>query len=156
MRTRNEYSRELLLEVERNGFRRLIYRTVLLSGREVFVEESDLPDCSRTEMEEGGFPVHFSMRDAWTAITAYTSPEGLMARQVWHEGGTEWVALNPVFIHDDLRPLVQRSLSQVTRDAALNQTVTASIGQWLRALTQQRSYVNTGLFTESNTYRHAS
>lgn len=155
MRTRNECPRELLLEVERNGFRRLIYRTMLPSGREVFVEESDMPDCALPQ-DGDGYPVHFSMREAWAAITAYTSPEGLLSRQAWHQGGTEWVGLSPVFIHADLRPLVQRALSHVTRDAALNHSVTASIGQWLRALTQEQSCISTGLFTTSNSYRHAS
>jgi hypothetical protein len=51
---------------------------------------------------------------------------------------------------------VQRWLSQVTRDAALNRSVSESIGQWLHALSMDESLMTTGLFHEFNTYRHAS
>jgi len=154
MRTRNDFNRELLLEVQHNGFRTLIHRTLTASGRQVFIEESDMPDCSRPDDE--GYPMHFSMSEAWAAVVRYTSPEGLMGRQAWHQGGDEWVGLRPVYIHPDLRPLVQRSLAQMTRNAALDRTVTASIGHWLRALTEKECAVSIGLFNHSNTYRHAS
>jgi len=144
MRTRKEQYRELLLEVERNGFRCLLYRSTTASGREVFMEESDLPDCSRPQSDDLGYPMHFSMKEAWAAITGYTSPEGL------------WASLHPVFVHSDLRPLVQRSLAQVTRDASLSHSVTKGIGQWLRALTIENAPASHGLFNHVNTYRHAS
>ncbi len=154
MRTRNEFNRELLLEVQHNGFRTLIYRTLSPSGREVFVSESDMPDCARPDDE--GYPMYFSMSEAWASVVRYVSPEGLMRRQVWHEGGTEWLDLTPAYIHPDMRPLVQRSLALATRNAALDRTVTASIGHWLRALTEQEAHVSIGLFNHYNTYRHAS
>lgn len=154
MRTRKHHNKELLLEVQHNGFRTLIYRTLAPSGREVFIGESDMPDCAR--LDDEGYPMYFSMAEAWASVVHYVSPEGLMHRQVWHEGGTEWVGLTPISIHPDLRPLVQRSLALVTRNAALDRTVTASIGHWLRALTEQEQHVSFGLFNHQNTYRHAS
>jgi hypothetical protein len=156
MRTRRENHRELMLEVEHNGFRCIVHRTTTAGGREVFIEESDLLDCSRPADDEQGYPVHFSMKEAWAAINGYTSIEGMLARRAWHLGGSEWMGLNPVFIHPDMRPLVQRSLAQVTRDASLNNRVSANIGQWLRALTQESAPVSNGLFNHVNSYRHAS
>ncbi|MCF8259029.1 MAG: hypothetical protein K9J06_15850 [Flavobacteriales bacterium] len=156
MRTRRSPHRELLLEVEHNGFRCIIHRSLTPAGAEIFIEESDLPDCSRPQSDDMGYPVHFGMKDAWSALTAYTSPEGMVARRVWHQGRSEWIGLTPVFIHSDLRPLVQRSLAQVTRDAAIDHTVTNSIGQWLRALSPDSTPVSNGLFNHLNTYRHAS
>jgi len=155
MRTRPNARKQLLLEVQKDGFRSSIHRITSPSGQDIFVEESDLQDCSRPVSDEMGHPVHFSMKDAWMAVTGYTSPEGLMRRQVWHQTSAEWVGLSPVFIHADLRPLVQRSLAQVTRDAALNRSVTESIGLWLRALAPDDAFVNEDLFT-AKSYRHAS
>ncbi len=156
MRTRRENHRELLLEVEHNGHRCSLYRSTTPTGREIFIEESDLMDCSRPMSDDAGYPLHFSMKDAWSAIVAYTTPEGLLARKAWHLGGSEWTALNPRFIHEDLRPLVQRSLAQVTRDAALDRRVTSHIGAWLHALTVPSPALSIGLFDHLNTYRHAS
>ncbi len=156
MRTRRDNHRELLLEVERNGFRCTIHRSTTASGREIFIEESDLLDCSRPSSDDMGYPVHFSMKDAWACILGYTSPEAMLARRAWHQGGSEWTSLTPMFIHPDLRPLVQRSLAQVTRDAALDRKVTNDLGAWLHALTTASPNLSTGLFQTTNTYRHAS
>lgn len=156
MRTRNTHYRELLLEVVHEGHRSLVYRTVSVSGREVFVEETDLPDRSRAVSDDLGHPVYFSMKDAWTTITGFTTSEGLFRRQVWHQPASEWLGLRPAFVHPDLRPLVQRSLAQATHEAALNRSVTESIGLWLRALTNDSAFIQTGLFHPVNTYRHAS
>lgn len=156
MRVRINPRKELLLELQKDGHRSLLYRTMLPSGKEMFIEETDLPDCSRVQSSEDGYPVHFSMKDAWAAITRYTSSEGLVRRQVWHQGDAEWLGLAPTFIHADLRPLVQRSLAKATHDAALNHSVTESIGLWLRSLTADNARFDHGIFNQQNTYRHAS
>ena len=156
MRTTSNAQRQLLLEVQKDGCRSMLYRLVSPSGQEMFIEESDLNDCSRPMSDDLGHPVHFSMKDGWTAITGFTSPEGMLRRQVWHQASAEWVGLVPTFIHADLRPLVQRSLAQVTRDAALNRSVTESIGLWLRALSPDDAFVASDLFSTTKTYRHAS
>lgn len=145
-----------MLEVERNGSRCTLHRTTTASGREILIEESDLLDCSRPTADDMGYPIHFSMREAWAAIVGYTSPEALTTRRAWHQGGSEWTSLTPRFIHPDLRPLVQRSLAQVTRDAALDLKVTNDLGAWLHALTTPPHPLVTGLFNHANTYRHAS
>ncbi len=156
MRTRLNAPKQLLLEVQKDGFRCQIFRVLSPSGQELFVEESDLQDCSRSISDDLGHPLYFSMKDAWMAVVGFTSPEGLLRKQVWHQSSAEWIGLSPQFIHADLRPLVQRWLSQVTRDAALNRSVSESIGQWLHALSMDESLMTTGLFNEFNTYRHAS
>lgn len=155
MKSNENTTKELVLEVQKDGYRRLIFRTDIGNGTMLFLEESDLVDFSRPLTDEGDFNVFFTKRAFWKSFTEFTSNEGLLKRQVWHEENNEWLELRPVFIHDDVKHLVQGSLADVTRN--LNPDNSAQIDgirTWLRKLSEPTTLLDQAI-NPSKTYRYA-
>ena len=154
METNDQTPRELLLEVQRDGCRRLIYRTTSVENSPLFVEESNLMDFSRPFYEGDDFNVFFTEKAFWRSFTEYTSFEGFSNRQIWHETSNEWLSLTPVFIHNDIKHLIQESLSEIIRNLSENQeTEMEGIRKWLRALSTSSSSIT--IKQPYNTLRHA-
>jgi hypothetical protein len=155
MKSNKNTIKELILEVQKDGHRRLVFRTDIGNKTMLFLEESDLVDFSRPLTENGDFNVFFTKRAFWKSFTEFTSNEGLLKRQVWHEENDEWLNLRPIFIHEDIRHLVQSSLADVTRDIDPNDsTKIDGIRNWLRRLSESTSDLNQSI-NPSRTYRHA-
>lgn len=155
MKSNENTTKELVLEVQKDGYRRLIFRTDIGNGTMLFLEESDLVDFSRPLTDDGDFNVFFTKRAFWKSFTEFTSNEGLMKRQVWHEENPEWLELRPVFIHDDIKHLVQGSLADVTRNLnADNSAQIDGIRTWLRKLSEPTTTLDQAI-NPSKTYRHA-
>lgn len=128
-------NRELLLEVEKDGHRKMLYRQFTNSGEEIFLEESDLVDFSRPLNENSDFNVFFSLRDFWNSFIEYTSNEGLLNRQVWHQNSNEWIDLKPIFVHENMRTVIQQSITRLIRnDVNKHQLKMDGIRYWLKAL----------------------
>ncbi|MCF8464976.1 MAG: hypothetical protein K9G41_09050, partial [Flavobacteriales bacterium] len=72
MKTKANHSRELVLEVVKDGYRRLIFRTDIGNGTTLFLEESDLIDFSRPITDNSDFNVFFTMRAFWKSFTEFT------------------------------------------------------------------------------------
>ena len=155
MKSNKNTIKELILEVQKDGYRRLVFRTDIGNKTMLFLEESDLVDFSRPLTENGDFNVFFTKRAFWKSFTEFTSNEGLLKRQVWHEENDEWLNLRPIFIHEDIRNLVQSSLADVTRNIDPNDsTKIDGIRNWLRRLSEWTSDLNQSI-NPSRTYRHA-
>lgn len=155
MKTSNNNQKELLLEVQKDGCRRLIYLTESVEGSPLFVEESHLVDYSRPVYENDDFSVFFTEKAFWKSFTEFTSKEGFANRQVWHQTLNEWLTLEPVFVHNDIKHLVQQSLAEATREISLNDTARIDgIRMWLRALSQSAASLNQSI-NPLETYRHA-
>lgn len=147
--------RELVLEVVKDGFRRLVFREDIGNGNTLFLEESDLTDFSRPITENGDFNVFFTKRAFWKSFTEFTSNEGLLKRQVWHQQSNEWLNLKPLFIHPDIKNLVQESIADTTRNLCTeNAEEIEGLRNWLRKLSEPASQLNS-LVTNTKTYRHA-
>lgn len=128
-------TKELLLEVEKDGHRRLLYRELTASGDEIFLEESDLIDFSRPLTDSSDYSVFFSLRSFWRSFTEFTSNEGLLNRQVWHQNTNEWLNLQPVFVHERMRTLIQESLRKMIQEGQYHQNNEMDgIRYWLKAL----------------------
>lgn len=156
MKTSNNNQKELLLEVQKDGCRRLIYLTESVEGSPLIVEESNLVDYSRPFYGNDDFNVFFTERAFWKSFTEFTSKEGFSNRQVWHQTLNEWLTLEPVFIHTDIKHLVQQSLAEATREISLNDTARIDgIRMWLRALAQSTSSFDKSVANPLETYRHA-
>jgi hypothetical protein len=152
---KNTEERELVLEVVKDGFRRLIFRQNIGNGSTLFLEESDLIDFSRPITENGDFNVFFTKRAFWKSFTEFTSNEGLLKKQVWHEQTNEWLNLKPVFIHADIRPLIQESLADATRNLSGDDTEQIEgLRSWLRKLSEPTTELNT-IVNSAKKYRHA-
>lgn len=152
---KNTEERELVLEVVKDGFRRLIFRQNIGNGSTLFLEESDLIDFSRPITENGDFNVFFTKRAFWKSFTEFTSNEGLLKKQVWHEQTNEWLNLKPVFIHTDIRPLIQESLADATRNLSGDDTEQIEgLRSWLRKLSEPTTELNT-IVNSAKKYRHA-
>lgn len=127
--------KELVLEVQKDGHRKLIYRTIAADGTPLFIEESNLVDFSRPFYEGDDFNVFFTDKAFWKSFLEYTSLDGFTNRQVWHQTSNEWLTLNPVFIHNDLKSLIQNSLAEVLRNLSTEQqSELEGVRAWLRAL----------------------
>ena len=163
MKNTEQSKRQLILEVEKNGFRRLIYRITNPDGSFLFMEETDLEDFSRPIREAGDFNVYFNEQRFWKAFVQFTSCEGLLNRQIWHQTTNEWLELTPIFIHADMKQLVQRSLAEATRELNPdNHRQIEGIRTWLQKLSQptavvKNPYLSVGreIMNAENTYRHA-
>lgn len=163
MKNQQQDKKELVLEVEKDGFRRLVHRITRTDGITLFMEETDLVDFSRPIREGGDFNVYFTERAFWRSFTQFTSSEGLLNRQVWHETTKEWLGLTPLFIHPDMEHLVQQSLAEATRElSANNGQQIEGIRTWLRKLAQPKAvvknpYLSAGreIMNAENIYRHA-
>ena len=163
MKNGQQTKKERILEVEKDGFRRLIHRITKADGSVFFMEETDLIDFSRPISATGDFNVYFTERAFWKAFVRFTSREGLLNRQVWHESAKEWLGLDPLFIHSDLKHLVQNSLAEVTRELSSDgNPQIEGIRKWLRKLAQpqavvKETYMGVGknITNLQNTYRHA-
>ncbi len=148
MKNLQQDRKELILEVQKDGYRRLIHRIAKTDGSTLLMEETDLIDLSRPIREGGDFNVYFSKNDLWEAFTRFTSSEGLLRRQVWHESQREWLSLTPMFIHPDMRPLVQQSLTEATRELdAENPAQLEGIHTWLRKLAQPSAVIRDPYFS---------
>lgn len=155
MKSNENTTKELVLEVQKDGFRRLIFRTDIGNGTTLFLEESDLVDFSRPLTESSDFNVFFTKRAFWKSFTEFTSNEGLLNRQVWHEENNEWLNLRPVFIHKDIKHLVQNSLADVTRNLNSDDTKTIDgIRGWLRKLSEPTTDLDNAI-NPSKKYRYA-
>lgn len=155
MKSNENTTKELVLEVQKDGFRRLIFRTDIGNGTTLFLEESDLVDFSRPLTESSDFNVFFTKRAFWKSFTEFTSNEGLLNRQVWHEENNEWLNLRPVFIHKDIKRLVQKSLADVTRNLNSDDTKTIDgIRGWLRKLSEPTTDLDNAI-NPSKKYRYA-
>ena len=155
MKNNADNTKELVLEVVKDGYRRLIFRTDIGNGTKLYLEESDLADFSRPITENNDFNVFFTMRAFWKSFVDFTSNEGLLKRQVWHETNNEWLSLKPVFVHADVKHLVQESLSEATREIAngdLEQV--EGIRTWLRKLAEPTTELDNAI-NPSKKYRHA-
>ncbi len=149
-----ENKKELVLEVVKDGYRRLIFRQDIGNGSHLFLEESDLVDFSRPLSDNDDFNVFFTEKSFWKSFTEYTSNEGLLKRQVWHQQTNEWLNLKPVFVHKDIKHLIQNSLSDAIKNHSANQdTEMEGIRTWLRALSTSRTTIN--IKQPYNTLRHA-
>lgn len=154
MKANNQDRKELVLEVRKDGFRRLIYRTRTSDGSVLFLEESDLMDFSRPMYEDNDFNVFFTERAFWKSFVDFTSTEGLLNRQVWHQSAKDWLSLTPVFIHDDIKSLVQESLAEATREIETSDTMVINgIRNWLRKLASSTEQIE--MFNTPKKYRHA-
>ena len=148
-------TKELVLEVVKDGYRRLIFRTDMGNGTTLFLEESDLVDFSRPLTDNNDFNVFFTMRSFWKSLVDFTSNKGLLKRQVWHQSNNEWLSLSPVFIHKDIKHLVQESLAEATRELATdNLEQVDGIRTWLRKLAEPTTTLDTAIYT-SKKYRYA-
>ncbi len=156
MQSTKDTTRELILEVAKDGFRRLVYRTWNNDGSVLFLEESDLEDFSRPLCQSNDFNVFFSERAFWKSFTEYTSSEGFLNRTVWHESADEWLQLKPLFIHQDIKLLIQNSLADATREIRINdERKINGIRMWLRALSKSSSSTEKVASNHLETYRHA-
>ena len=155
MKSNENSTKELVLEVQKDGFRRLIFRTEIGNGTTLFLEESDLVDFSRPLTESSDFNVFFTKRAFWKSFMDFTSNEGLLNRQVWHEENNEWLNLKPVFIHKDIKHLVQNSLADVTRNLnADNAKTVEGVRGWLRKLSEPTTELDNAI-NPSKKYRYA-
>lgn len=155
MKSNENTTKELVLEVQKDGFRRLIFRTDVGNGSMLFLEESDLADFSRPLTESSDFNVFFTKRAFWKSFTEFTSNEGLLNRQVWHQENNEWLNLKPVFIHKDIKHLVQNSLADVTRNLDSNDSQSIDgVRSWLRKLSEPTANLNLAINTTKK-YRYA-
>lgn len=144
-------TKELILEVVKDGYRRLVYRQVSENGNVIYLEESDIIDFSRPISDNGDYNVFFSKRELWKSITEFTSNEGLLRRQAWHQKTNEWLELNPFFIHKSISPLVQESLSEVLKNLTTQKPrELEGVRNWLRAVSNS-SVKST---QQSNTLKH--
>lgn len=155
MKNSENNTKELVLEVAKDGYRRLIFRTVLGNGTTLFLEESDLIDFSRPMTENDDFNVFFTMRSFWKSFVEFTSVEGLSKRQVWHEASHEWLNLHPVFVHADVKRLIQESLSDATRCIANGDSSKVDgIRTWLQKLAEPTTELDNAI-NPSKKYRYA-
>ncbi len=155
MKNNADNTKELVLEVVKDGYRRLIFRTDIGNGTKLYLEESDLVDFSRPITENNDFNVFFTMRAFWKSFVDFTSNEGLLKRQVWHETNNEWLSLKPVFVHADVKHLVQESLSEATREIANDDMEQIEgIRTWLRKLAESTTELDNAI-NPSKKYRHA-
>jgi hypothetical protein len=156
MKKQQNIQKELILEVQKDGFRRFIYKTSNADGSSLYLEESSLPDFSRPMSGEADHNVFFTKRAFWKSFIAYTSCEGLLKRQVWHESSKEWLNLNPVFIHNDIKHLVQQSLAKATQQlSAESGNQIDGIRGWLAKLAQSPALLQESISNPQNNYRHA-
>lgn len=133
-------AKELILEVVKDGYRRLVYRQVSENGNVIYLEESDIIDFSRPISDNGDYNVFFSKRELWKSLTEFTSNEGLLKRQVWHQKTNEWLALNPIFVHQSISSLVQESLSLVLKNLTTQKPEELEgVRNWLRAVSTSRA-----------------
>lgn len=148
-------NKELLLEVEKGGYRRLLYRQITELGDTIYLEESDLVDFSRPLNDNSDFSVFFSLRAFWKSFTDYTSNEGLLNRQVWHQNTNEWLELHPVFVHENMRAVIQESLRKLIKEN-LNQQQQEldGIRFWLKALSTA-PVIRKSFSTQLTPLRHA-
>ena len=155
MKSNENNTRELVLEVVKDGYRRLVFRTKMNNGNVLFLEESDLIDYSRPMSESNDFNVFFTMKAFWKSFVDFTSTEGFLKRQVWHETNNEWLSLKPIFVHQDVKKLVQESLAEATREIShgdLEQI--EGIRTWLRKLAEPTTELDNAI-NPSKKYRHA-
>ena len=155
MKNTENNTKELVLEVVKDGYRRLIFRTNIENGSVLFLEDSDLIDFSRPITDNSDFNVFFTMRSFWKSVTEFTSNEGLLKRQVWHETNHEWLNLKPVFVHADIKHLIQESLADATRNIQNgNSASVEGIRTWLRKLAEPTTELDNAI-NPSKKYRYA-
>lgn len=156
MKTSENNQKELLLEVQKDGCRRLIYRIRSVENSPLFVEESNLIDYSRPFYENDDFNVFFTEKAFWKSFTEFTSEQGFANRQVWHQTLNDWLTLEPEFIHSDIKHLIQQSLAEATRDISIeDKRQVDGIRMWLRALSQPMVQFEKAVVNPLQTYRHA-
>jgi hypothetical protein len=152
MKKQQTNPKELVLEVQKDGHRKLIYRTIAADGTPLFIEESNLVDFSRPFYEGDDFNVFFTDKAFWKSFLEYTSSDGFTNRQVWHQTTNEWLTLRPIFIHKDVQHLIQESIADVLRNLSTDQqSELEGVRSWLRAL----SGVETQNTNSFKTLRHA-
>lgn len=154
MKSTTEFKRELILEVAKEGQRRMVYRTISTNGDVLFLEESNLEDHSRPMWEDEDFNVFFTERAFWKSFIEYTSFEGLKNRHVWHQPANEWLSLRPVFIHADIRPLIKQSLAVASRELHAETRQWDGMRVWLQYLSNSNSSIE-AIIQPSKKYRHA-
>ncbi len=154
MKSTELFKRELILEVAKDGQRRMIYRTVSANGDVLFLEESDLEDHSRPMYEDEDFNLFFTERAFWKSFIEYTSMEGLKNRHVWHQPANEWLGLKPVFIHEDIHPLIKRSLAEASREVHAESRQWEGMRIWLQHLSGSSRSIE-AIVEPSKKYRHA-
>ena len=155
MKNNTNNTKELVLEVVKDGYRRLIFRTDIGNGTMLFLEESDLIDFSRPLTDNSDFNVFFTMRSFWKSFADFTSNEGLLKRQVWHETNNEWLSLKPVFVHEDVKHLIQESLAEATRSIQNGDaSKVEGIRTWLRKLAEPTTELENTI-NASKKYRYA-
>ena len=150
-----ENNKELVLEVVKDGYRRLVSRQEVGNGSVLFLEESDLVDFSRPLSDNDDFNVFFTMRAFWKSFIDFTSNEGLLKKQVWHQTTNEWLSLQPIFIHSDIKHLVQTSIAEATRELNPDEKeLIDGIRCWLRKLAEPTTKLDVALNSQK-TLRHA-
>jgi hypothetical protein len=107
-------SPELLLEVSFRNSRSLIFRMRSDDGSVLYFEKSDIADFNKPVAHEEEMPLYYSLESAWKSILGFTSAEGFLNRSVWHEESKDWLKMTPRFIEGSVRPLIMRSLSEVS------------------------------------------
>ncbi len=144
---------ELILELNFQDRRSLLYRLMTDDGTVMYYEESDIKDLNRPVGMENSVPLYYSLESAWKAISGFVSKAGLMARGAWHEESCDWLHLNPTFVHNLIRPLIKRSLSARTRNIeGLKQDEINGLRNWITRTTSETPLKLN--FHPSNPIRH--
>lgn len=107
-------SPELVLEVSLGNARSLIFRMKGDDGSVLYFEKSDILDFNKPVGHEEDMPLYYSLESAWKSVLGFTSADGFLNRAVWHEESKDWLRLTPRFIEGSVRPLIMRSLSEVS------------------------------------------
>ncbi|MFT5054014.1 MAG: hypothetical protein ACI9FU_002227 [Granulosicoccus sp.] len=129
---------ELILELNFQDRRSLLYRLMTDDGTVMYYEESDITDHNRPIGMENSVPLYYSLESAWKAISGFVSHAGLTGRSTWHEESNDWLNLKPSFVHRLIRPFIMRSLSDQTRNIeGLKQIEIAGLRTWITRITSE-------------------
>lgn len=127
---------ELMLELNFEDRRSLLYRLITDDGTVMYYEESDITDLNRPVGMENSVPLYYSLESAWKAITSFVSQKGFNKRSSWHDKSCDWLQLKPGFVHTLIRPFIMRSLSDQTQSIeGLQQTEVDGLRYWINHTT---------------------
>jgi hypothetical protein len=143
---------ELILELNFDDCRSLLYRLMTDDGTVMYYEESDITDHNRPVGMENSVPLYYSLESAWKAISGFVSHSGLANRGAWHQESNEWLNLKPSSVHRLIRPFIMRSLSATTRNIeGLKQNEIDGLRNWITRTTSESPLkLNTHLSNPTN------
>ena len=83
------------------------------------------------------------------------SMEDIFSHWIWHETNHEWLSLTPVFVHEDVKHLIQGSLAEATRSIQNGDaSKVEGIRTWLRKLAEPTTELENTI-NASKKYRYA-